>query len=912
MKKIILIISLAFFFLTFERLKAQDYSWPKIDQEALAGSRWWWLGSAVDSVNLSYLLTQYHEAGMGTMEITPIYGVKDNDSNEIDFLSKKWMDIYSFTLEKAKNLGMAIDMNMGTGWPFGGPKVSIEDAASKLVAQEYQLKGGKTINLEILPTDEKQKDVAHLERLMAFSSKGEILDLTLNVKDNHLKYKLPKGSWHIIAAFQGKTFQKVKRAAPGGEGLVMDHFSKRAVKNYLDVFKQAFKESGALPPHLFFNDSYEVYGADWTQGLFDSFYKLRGYKLENHLEEFLSKEPTDISRRLISDYRETLSDLLLENFINEWTEFSHSLSSGTRSQAHGSPGNLIDLYAGVDVPECEGFGLSDFGIKGLRKDSLTRKNFSDLSMLKYASSAAHITGKPLTSSETFTWLTEHFRTSLSQCKPDLDLMFLSGVNHVFFHGTTYSPKDEAWPGWKFYASIDMSPTNSLWKAAPLFFDYISRCQSFLQWGTSDNDFLIYLPIYDLWYEGQTRLLMFDINKMKDRAPRFIEAINKIISLGYDVDYISDKYILSSSCIGGEIQTIGRKTYKAIIIPSVRLMPLETLEKLLDLAKMGAKIVILEKYPEDVPGLFSLEERREKFGALISKLKSNSNVIFGSDYSNTLALTKVRQESFKKETSLSYIRRKNETGYHYFISNLSPIDFDGWISLGTKSLSAIVYNPLNKEYGKVPLKNSNDTTKVYIELKSGESIILRTFSFEDVLEKQYKYYEKTLSKITLDGNWDFSFIESEPKVTFMPKNVPLGSWTQYEGENLTSTCATALYKKEFNIDVMGDEYLLSLGDVREIAKVRINSQDVQYLWSLPYECYVGKYLKKGKNILEVEVTNLPANRIAEMDREKIQWRKFKEINVVNLDYKTNDYSLWEPMESGLLGPVNLTLMKEKEF
>ncbi|MBF4212310.1 glycosyl hydrolase family 2, partial [Pseudomonas donghuensis] len=84
-----------------------------------------------------------------------------------------------------------------------------------------------------------------------------------------------------------------------------------------------------------------------------------------------------------------------------------------RNQAHGSPANLLDLYATVDIPEIEGFGLSDFGIKGLRRDpDFTRPNFSDISMLKYASSAAHVMGKPFTSSETFTWLTEHFRTSL--------------------------------------------------------------------------------------------------------------------------------------------------------------------------------------------------------------------------------------------------------------------------------------------------------------------------------------------------------------------------------------------------------------------------------------------------------------------------------------------------------------------
>lgn len=141
-------------------------------------------------------------------------------------------------------------------------------------------------------------------------------------------------------------------------------------------------------------------------------------------------------------------------------------------------------------------------------------------MLKYASSAAHIAGKPYTTSETFTWLTEHFRTSLSQCKPDIDLMFISGVNHTYFHGTTYSPVEAAWPGWKFYAAVDMSPTNSIWRDAPAFFDYIARCQSFLQMGKPDNDFLIYLPVYDMWQEQDGRLLMFDIHKMAKRAPRF--------------------------------------------------------------------------------------------------------------------------------------------------------------------------------------------------------------------------------------------------------------------------------------------------------------------------------------------------------------------------------------------------------
>ena len=193
---------------------------------------------------------------------------------------------------------------------------------------------------------------------------------------------------------------------------MVDHFDSTAVAHYLQHIEQAFTESGTPFPHTFFNDSYEVYGANWTPTLLDEFARRRGYRLEDKLEQFV-----DGDAQVVSDYRETLSDMLLANFTNQWTAWAHRHGAITRNQAHGSPANLIDCYAAVDIPEIEGWGLSDFGIIGLRKDEgFTRPNDSDLSMLKYASSAAHLTGKKYISSETFTWLTEHFRTSLSQMK----------------------------------------------------------------------------------------------------------------------------------------------------------------------------------------------------------------------------------------------------------------------------------------------------------------------------------------------------------------------------------------------------------------------------------------------------------------------------------------------------------------
>ena len=432
--------------------------WPTSRHEAKAGSRWWWLGSAVDEQNLRWNMQQYASHGIGTLEITPLYGVQGNDANNVSFLSSRWMELLKFTQAEGRADGIQIDMNMGTGWPFGGPEVTLDDAACKVVFVDSIVDARQAEGL-MLPPPAKEQKYARLKLQRTFPA-------------------AEAGKVRVIALYESRTRQQVKRAAPGGEGYVIDHFDRAAVARYLQKFEKAFAESGTPYPNTFFNDSYEVYGADWTPTLLDEFARRRGYRLEDRLDEFVDGQP-----RIVSDYRETMGELLLENFTEQWVEWCHRHGVKVRNQAHGSPANLIDIYAAVDIPEIEGFGLSDFGIKGLRTDpGKTRKNDSDLSMLKYASSAAHITGKPFTSSETFTWLTEHFRTSLSQMKPDMDLMVCAGVNRMFFHGTCYSPKDDPWPGWKFYASVDMSPTNSIWRDVPDFTKYIERCQSFLQWG----------------------------------------------------------------------------------------------------------------------------------------------------------------------------------------------------------------------------------------------------------------------------------------------------------------------------------------------------------------------------------------------------------------------------------------------
>lgn len=916
-------------------LNIQAQQWPTVTTEMKPASRWWWMGSAVDEKNLTFNMEEYAKAGLGGLEITPIYGVQGNDKNEIDYLSPRWMNMLKYTQKEGKRLGIEIDMNNGTGWPFGGPQVTIDHAATKAIFQTYLIKGGKSVTLDISVKDEKQRSYATLSRLMAYSDNGKCINLTTLVQTftaqkQILHWNSPTGNWKLIALYNGKTRQMVKRAAPGGEGYVMDHLSKEAVAEYLTRFDEAFRSSQTACPHTFFNDSYEVFKADWTPDFLTQFAKRRGYKLEDHFHEFLDESRPEVSRRIVSDYRETISDLLLENFTCQWTRWAHQHGSITRNQAHGSPANLIDLYAAVDIPECEGFGLSQFHIKGLRQDSLTRKNYSDLSTLKYASSAAHITGKTYTSSETFTWLTEHFRASFSQCKPDLDLMFVSGVNHVFFHGTPYSPKEASWPGWQFYASIDMSPTNSIWHDAPSFFKYITRCQSFLQKGKPNNDFLIYLPVYDMWNKQPGRLLQFEISTMNLLAPKFIKAALKIDSCGYDGDYISDRLILSTRFTNGQLTTIGGTNYKAIVIPGAQLMPKDVLAHLLKLAQKGATVIFLDNYPKDVPGYSNLTQRRaadqkilkmlphvsttlptQTFDKVTSTPIGKGQIITGSDYFQTLSISNIPHEEMKTKFNLSIIRRQDKDGYHYFISSLQARSIDSWVTLATKAKSAIFFDPVTGESGKACLRQKEDKTQIYIQLHSGESIILQTYRND--LQKEnclstihpWEYLKEKAYSINLDSGWKLNFKKSWPTINSTFNINQLCPWTDIDNDTTKVNMGTGTYSIDINLPtIAADDWILDLGDVRESARVRVNEKSAGYVWSVPYCLKIGKLLKQGMNHIEFDVTNLAANRIADLDRHHVNWRKFKEINMVDLNYKKSYYGNWQIVPSGLNSSVKL--------
>jgi alpha-L-rhamnosidase len=832
---------------------------------------WWWLGSAVNERDISKNLEDFAQAGFGGMHIIPIFGVKGEEANFIPYLSPKWVNMLDYTVSEAKRLGLGIDMTLGTGWPLGGAHVADADAAKSFKINKL----GEKYTLEVVPTK-----------------------------------------------------QKVKRAAPGAEGWVLDHFDTAAVNRYFHPFDSIFNKKN-IGVRAFYNDSYEVYGANWTTDFFKKFKILRGYDLSEHLD-VLAKDTATTARekRIWSDYHETLSDLLVD-FTKTFNQFSHKKGKITRNESHGSPANVLDLYAENDVPETEFFGSKPFNIPLYRQDpdyEIKRFGVPGDLVLKLASSAANVSGRRLVSSETATWLGNHFKVSLSQVKPIVDESFIGGVNHIFFHGVPYSPPDAPFPGWLFYASTNFNQKSHFWSALPQLNAYIEQCQKRLQNSKPDNDILLYFPMYDTWQKVGKNAKMhwsdvhnFILDNISNTS--FGKTVRELQDKGFAFDFISDKQLVSAKTsknlgkIGlntveySEIpNTFGKggTSYKTVVIPRCDNMPLATLEALAKFKKAGVNIVFVDKLPDSVNGFFNAEKRQILFDKLLKLFQKSTT----NNLTQILENQQVRYESMT-EKGLTFIRKKTENSTLYFIANQNKIYENGTIRLKTTGESVKIFNPLfpQKENFISFKKIGKNAIEIPLELASGESVFVEIFDkkTEGILPTILVEKSQKMGKI-LRGPFQVDFVKGDP---FLPQNFKtdtLQSWTILNKDTMSQYFSgTARYTLTFNVleDLKNKKTYLDLGDVREFATVKLNGISLGTAWCLPFKLPITEgILKKENNILEIEVTNLSANRIRYLDKKGVYWKKFYDINFVDIGYRPFDASNWEPVLSGLLGDVKL--------
>ncbi|RMG69934.1 MAG: glycoside hydrolase, partial [Bacteroidetes bacterium] len=798
--------------------------WPDADQTTKPWTRWWWMGNAVDSSNLRRQLIAFAEAGLGGVEITPIYGVRGEEDRFLDFLSPEWVAHLRYTLRIADSLGLGVDMNTGTGWPFGGPQIQPPQAAGRFHLRQYDLKPGELFSQRLVPTDTAAGEQVRLSRLMLCGEAG-CQDITDQVDaQRRVALSVPSGYTSAYALFSGQTRQRVKRAAPGGKGWVMDHFSRVALATYLARFDSALGP-GPGPVRAFFNDSYEVYGTNWTDALLDTFRQRRGYALELQLPALAGQGDSLTIRRVRQDYFLTLGELVQDEFTRPWARWAHERQALVRNQAHGSPGNWLDLYGAVDIPECETFGASPFpGIPGLRREAAhVAPDIPNFFALKMSTSAAHTRGKPLASSESCTWLADHFRVSLSQMKPELDQLLLAGVNHVFFHGTTYSPADADWPGWLFYASTHVDLVNPSWQDLPGLTAYLNRCQSVLQAGKPATQLLLYWPYSDMLDQLSLDQPLISIHNLETwlLPTGFYTLARELDSLGYQVDYISDQQ-LADLQVKDRALTLNGQTFAGLVVPPLRDLPPTSLAQMLRLSDVP--VIFPDGFAPQAPGL---KGQQAQIDSLL-EMQTLKTAALGR-YGAALQAANILPEPARAQ-GLRFVKRDLPDGAFYFLVHPGGAPVTGWIPFREDIATAVLMNPLDGQYGQAPLRQ-RDLPEVYLSLQPGQSLILRAYREARAVGRQWSQPGPEVMDVPLKGPWSLHFQSGGPD---LPGDTTLAIpdyWTNLPGATYGRFAGRAVYETRFSIEdpTAFPHWMLALEDLAESGAVWVNGQFAGHVW-----------------------------------------------------------------------------------
>jgi hypothetical protein len=359
----------------------------------------------------------------------------------------------------------------------------------------------------------------------------------------------------------------------------------------------------------------------------------------------------------------------------------------------------------------------------------------------------------------------------------------------------------------------------------------------------------------------------------------------------------------------------------MIVPACEKMPFSTLEKIFEIASNGATI-IFESLPLEANGLQDSKSDKIKRMQIFLAAKLNPDkkmplqeisLSKGKIYVGNIeeALSKIKMEGEElTKIGLKFIKRNNGQNATYFISNNTAKDIDEKIELITKAPYVTFTNPLNGVNGVVPFEKTANGVKGRMQLKSGESIIVSCMNGLYSNATAWKYTEPAGTPINLENNkWDLHFTEGG---SILPKDKTMNQiqpWTNFAEDSTTETFSgTGVYTTSFTIANKADDYLLQLDKLYESARVIVNGKDAGIVWSLPYELKIGKYIKQGENKISIEVCNLMANRIRQMDKNGEVWRNYHEINFVNINYKPFDASNWKVMPSGLDGEIKLIPLK----
>ena len=866
--------------------------------------RWWWFGPAVTKPELEREMRLMKEGGIGGFEVQPVYPlVLDSESagiKTLPFLSDEFLDALRFTSEKAKELGLRFDLTLGSGWPFGGPTVSIDHAAGRLRFDHLKVDvNTRSVKVPSIGAGEKFL-AAFLVRMEGSSfAKDSIKELT-NIKDGILQLdSVPANGTHEVLFFiSSRTGMQVKRPAVGAEGFVLDHMNRAATDSYLKtVGDRLLKPLGSNIPYSIFCDSLEVYNSDWSSDFLEEFQKRRGYDLKPHLPALVSDLGAE-TLALRRDWGKTLNELLNERFLAPIQAWSRQNNTRFRAQDYGVPAAALSGNAFVDIPDGEG------------------AQWKVVRAARWASSASHIYNRAVSSSETWTWLhSPSFRATPLDMKAEADIHFLQGINQLIGHGWPYTAPGVEYPGWRFYAAAVFDEKNPWWIVMPDISKYLQRLSFLMRQGQPANDIALYLPNDDGWAHmtpGNPHL----IEVLRERVgPDLMPAI---FEAGYNLDFFDDDSFRQVGAVEGNSLVLGKNKYRILILPSVETIPLDTYKKFAEFVRGGGIIVATHNTPSRVPGFMAKPSENEQVDLISQQLFSinSSTGILVSDEKKQLrsTLNRLLQPDVKLEqpsSDIGFIHRKTSDADIYFLANTTNVAQQIKATFRVGSLNGEWWNPMTGEVSPVAASGAEG---INFQLEPYGSRVV-VFSKRTLMASASSNVQAPAS-LDLSSDWRVSINQQAPATW-----ASLRSWADDESTRYYSGVAT--YEKSVEVPAQFRQAGLVLldfgegkslpvqtlrngmqtfidGPVREAAVIYINDKRAGSVWCPPYSLDITSFLKSGTNKIRIEVANTAMNYMA--------GHSLPDYRLLNLRYgerfQPQEMEKIQALPSGLLGPVKL--------
>jgi hypothetical protein len=932
--------------------------WQNPPNEARLRAYWWWLNGNVTKASITHDLEQMKAKGFGGAVLFDANGASQDGNGTVPhgptFFSPEWRELYKHTLREADRLGLEISLNIQSGWNLGGPVVTKEDAAKKYVWSEIKISGGTNLEVKLPPPKSREnfyRDIAIVayrvknsvkheplqnwkqkalqESLQPFSAPdssplfaensvtpgeqdadaADVVDLTAKLgADGILKWDAPAGEWQVFRfGYTIGDHAYVSTCSDGWNGFAIDVYSATAFQNYWDkIVEPLIAAAGPLAGKslkYLHTDSWEVELANWTPTLRTEFRKRHGYDMTPWLPVLAGRivNSREESDRFLFDYRQTLGDLAIDGHYRLFRDNAHKhglLIHPESGGPHAVP---------IDAQRC--LGWDDAPMSEFWAWSWTHRiGDANRFFVKQPASAAHTYGHKFVFAEGFTTIGPHWQEKIwDNLKPSFDKALCEGLNVLVWHAFVCSPDETGIPGQQYFAGTHLNPKVTWWEKSAPFFSYIDRCQFILQQGHFTADVL--------YYYGD-HVPNFTQHKRTDPAH---------CQPGYDYDVITAEALIERASVkDGKIFLLDGVNYRVLILPNRNQISLPVLKKISDLVKAGATVIgpqpthgeTLENFAATDAEVKKLADELWNPGAPASRRHDAlehagklpalpGRVIAGKTAREVLLADGVAPDCEFNATSgdFDYIHRSTADAEIYFVANRTNSVANATVAFRASGKAPELWNAVTGEHKFAPAYEERDG-RTFVPLNFGPC------GSWFVVFREPSAAHPAVAKSNLLELKPFQEISDAWTVHFDPKwGGPetaqfdsLVSWPTRSEPGIKFYSGTATYEKTFSLNdlklkTQNSRLILDLGNVRELAEVKVNGQSCGTIWCPPWRVDVTDAVKPGENKLQIEVVNFWPNRLIG-DASLPEAQRLTRTNIRKLTAKT-------PLEeAGLLGPVQL--------